>query len=156
MAQRYGSVMGFIRIGISVKSPLFDPGEADYILGLELTETLRRLHYISNNGLVIAADEYKPSYAQSVTHPSLKAEDIAWKIKSLWPKTIIIPARRLAEKAGSIRALNMVILGTFNALSNLLSTEGIKTAIRKVLPEQATLISIKAYELGYLYPQQAL
>jgi len=156
MAQRYGSVMGFIRVGSSIKSPLFDPGEADYILGLELTETLRRLHYVSSSGLVIVADEYKPSYTQSIKHPSLKAEDIILEIKSLWPKTIIVPARRLAEKAGNIRALNMVILGAFNALSNLLSTKSIKTAIREILAEQTALISIKAYELSYSYFQQTL
>lgn len=156
MAQRYGSVMGLIRVGSSVKSPLFDPGEADYILGLELTETLRRLHYVSSSGLVIVADEYKPSYTQSVTHPSLKTEDIILEIKSLWPRTIIVPARKLAEKAGSVRALNVVILGAFNAISNLLSTGSIKTAIREVLTEQAALTSIKAYELGYSYSQQAL
>mgnify|MGYP001773234268 CR=1 FL=1 len=36
MAQRYGSVVGYVRIGEKIYSPLFGPGEADYLLGLSL------------------------------------------------------------------------------------------------------------------------
>lgn len=154
MSQRYGSVMSYVRIGASIYSPLFDPGEADYILGLELTETLRRIHYISKHGIIIVADEYRPSYIGSTEYSSLKKQDFIAKITSLWSNTIIIPARKLAEEAGNVRALNMVVLGAFNAVSNLLSTDSIKKAIREILPEHAVSSSIKAYELGYNYAQQ--
>lgn len=155
MSQRYGSVMSYVRLGDSVKSPLFEPGEADYILGLELVETLRRIHYASGSCVVIVADEYRPSYTQSIKYPALKTSDLVEKIKSLWGRTLIISARKLAERAGSVRALNMVILGVFNAVSNLLSRESVERAIREVLPEHAVSASLRAYELGFEYAQQA-
>jgi len=155
MSQRYGSVVSYVRVGSSVKSPLFEPGEADYILGLELTETLRRLHYISEGGVVIVADEYRPSYTQSTKYSSLKTSDLVNEIRSLWLNTIVIPARKLAGEAGNTRALNMVILGAFNAISNLLNRKSIERAINEVLPSHAVLTSIRAFELGYMYIQQA-
>ncbi|MEM4775425.1 MAG: 2-oxoacid:acceptor oxidoreductase family protein, partial [Sulfolobales archaeon] len=39
MAQRYGSVVSYVRIGTRVLSPTFSDGEGDYLLGLELLET---------------------------------------------------------------------------------------------------------------------
>jgi Pyruvate/2-oxoacid:ferredoxin oxidoreductase gamma subunit len=53
MAQRYGSVVSYVRLGlgVEVRSPTFTPGEADYLLGLELFESLRNIHYLSENGV---------------------------------------------------------------------------------------------------------
>ncbi len=157
MSQRYGSVMSYVRIGVntSVHSPLFGPGEADYLLGLELSETLRRLHYTASSGIAVVADEYKPSYTQSVRYSSVKTSDLVNKLLSLRPGVFIVPARKLAEQAGSVRALNMVILGAFNAISGLLSPNSVERAITELLPEKAALMSIRAYELGYKYAQQA-
>jgi indolepyruvate ferredoxin oxidoreductase beta subunit len=155
MSQRYGSVVSYVRLGDSVKSPLFEPGEADYILGLELVETLRRIHYASSNCVVIVADEYKPSYAQSTKYPALRTSDLVEKMRLVWKRTLIIPARKLAERAGSVRALNMVILGAFNAVANLLSRVSVESAIREVLSDYAISASLRAYELGFEYAQQA-
>jgi indolepyruvate ferredoxin oxidoreductase beta subunit len=155
MSQRYGSVVSYVRLGDSVKSPLFEPGEADYILGLELVETLRRIHYASSNCVVIVADEYKPSYTQSTKYPALRTSDLVEKMRLVWKRTLIIPARKLAERAGSVRALNMVILGAFNAVANLLSRVSVESAIREVLSDYAIPASLRAYELGFEYAQQA-
>ncbi|MCC6010819.1 MAG: indolepyruvate oxidoreductase subunit beta [Desulfurococcaceae archaeon] len=155
MSQRYGSVVSYVRLGDSVKSPLFELGEADYILGLELVETLRRIHYASSNCVVIVADEYKPSYAQSTKYPALRTSDLVEKMRLVWKRTLIIPARKLAERAGSVRALNMVILGAFNAVANLLSRVSVESAIREVLSDYAISASLRAYELGFEYAQQA-
>ncbi|MFZ8783029.1 MAG: indolepyruvate oxidoreductase subunit beta [Desulfurococcaceae archaeon] len=157
MSQRYGSVMSYVRIGVNtdVHSPLFGPGGADYLLGLELSETLRRLHYTASSGILIVADEYRPSYTQSVRYSSVKTSDLVNKLLSLRPGVFIVPARKLAEQAGSVRALNMIILGAFNAISGLLSPNSVERAITELLPEKAATISIRAHELGYKHAQQA-
>ncbi len=152
MAQRFGSVISFVRVGKEVHAPIFGLGEADFILGLELIEVLRNIMYLKSDGILITADEIKQPISSSLgLAKRLSRNVIIDKIKSDVRNFIIIPARELALKAGSIRALNMVILGAFNAIANLLSEESMLKAIRTILSGKKGLISIKAYKYGYEY-----
>ncbi|MEM1641788.1 MAG: indolepyruvate oxidoreductase subunit beta [Desulfurococcaceae archaeon] len=158
MAQRYGSVVSYVRLGlgVEVRSPTFTPGEAGYLLGLELFESLRNIHYLSENGIAIIADEYKPPLQASIT-PTIRTRlEILDKLKSSIPSAVIIPARKIAVEAGNPRALNMVILGGFNALSRLFTDETITYAIKKTLPEKVAATSLEAYRKGYEYVHRML
>lgn len=153
MAQRYGSVVSYVRLGfeLEVKSPTFSPGDANYLLGLELFETLRNIHYLSREGVLIVADEYKPPLQVSLTLQASSRFEVLNSLKSIVPSAIIIPARKLAIEAGNPRALNMVILGAFNAVSGLFADDVIANAVKRVLPERVLATSIEAYRKGYQY-----
>ncbi len=52
LAQRGGSIKAFVRVG-DVKTPLIDDGSADFVLALELAESLRALRYLNGETKVI-------------------------------------------------------------------------------------------------------
>jgi len=153
MAQRFGSVISYVRIGSKIHSPLFMPGEADLIIGLELIETLRNLHYLNKKGYVIAAEEIKPPVSSSLGIAENPDRDtlmmrIRKNAKAIGGEVIYVPARELAIKAGNYRAMNMVLLGVANKKCSLFSDKNIVQAIRQVLPGEKGDISIKAYHIG--------
>ncbi|WP_440059570.1 indolepyruvate oxidoreductase subunit beta [Thermogladius sp. 4427co] len=150
MAQRYGSVLSFIRVGREVYSPIFSKKQADYLLGLELVESLRALDYLRDVGLAIVADEYKPPISASIdTKLALDRTTVSKQLESvLGSRLVIVPARSLALKAGSYRALNVVLLGVFNAITRLFKHDSVIEAIKTVLPGRAGEISVRAYGEG--------
>jgi indolepyruvate ferredoxin oxidoreductase beta subunit len=151
MAQRFGSVLSFVRVGERVLSPIFGRGEADFLLGLELVETLRAVGYLRNSGLAIAADEYKPPVISSLRPaPGWSKDSVARTLKEvLGDGLLLIPARRLAVKAGSHRAINAVLLGVLNASAQLFTHRVVEEAISRVLHGKAVEISVKAYYEGF-------
>ena len=150
MAQRFGAVVSYVRIGDEVYSPLFGQGEAHLMLGLELNEVVRNLHYLRSDGLLITADEVKPPVSSSLgLAENLGRDELISTIKEARNEGVfIVPAKRLAVEAGNYRAMNMVLLGVANYLTNLLSDESVEKAIRELLPGRKGETSIKAYSLG--------
>lgn len=151
MAQRYGSVVSFVRIGREVLSPTFSPGEADYVLGLELFETTRNIHYLSESGRLVVADEYRPPVHFSLTGYQTCRASLIERIQRVVPNAMVVPARRLAIEAGNERALNMVMLGVFNAIAELFPENLVIKAMRSVLSPKALEASVQAYRKGYEY-----
>lgn len=155
MAQRYGSVVSYVRIGTEVYSPIFSPCEADYLLGLELSETLRNVQYLKPEGVVIAADEYRPSYSMSISEPNTLRSHLVARVKSSVPRALIVPAKKIALEVGNPRAFNMVVLGVFAGVSKLLREASIESAIAEILPRRAVEPSVLAFKRGLELAQQA-
>jgi len=64
-------------------------------------------------------------------------------------RLLLIPARSLAVKAGSHRAINVVLLGVLNASAQLFSHRVVEEAICRVLHGKAVETSVKAYYEGF-------
>lgn len=106
MAQRGGSVLANLRLSDRpIASDLIAHGRASLILGMEPLEVLRYLDYLAPDGAVITsihAVKNIPNY------PLL--EDVLVAIRRL-PHAVLIDGDALARGAGSIRAVNMVMVG---------------------------------------------
>ena len=155
LSQRGGSVEVYVRLG-DVESPLVPPGSADLVASLELIETLRSLRF-AGPGTTIVTDE-------RIIRPSLpgvevpEVSDAFNHLESTGLRVIRIPAYRLAEKAGSIIASNMALLGGILA-SGLLDGYVSRTSVEKVLasmPPRWREINLKALGLGYDYVEALL
>jgi len=147
MAQRFGSVVSYVRFGDSVLSPTFSEGEADYLIGLELVEALRALRLLKPGGLALVANVVKPPISASLRKEELRAEALIEAI-SRYARTIQVPAAEIARSAGNPRAVNMVMLGVFASTSGALSDSSIRRAIAEVVPARWVDSSLRAYELG--------
>jgi indolepyruvate ferredoxin oxidoreductase beta subunit len=147
MAQRFGSVVSYVRFGDSVLSPTFSEGEADYLIGLELVEALRALRLLKPGGVALVASVVKPPVSASLRREELPAEALLEEI-SRYARTVRVPAVELALRAGNPRAVNMVMLGVFAATSGTLSDSSIRRAIAEVVPARWVESSVRAYELG--------
>lgn len=146
MAQRGGSVVSHVRFGEKVYSPTIPEGEADILFGFELLETYRYLPLLKNSGVIIV-NNLKLAPIPVATGREEYPEDISGKIRSFYPDAQIVDGLELAEKAGDIRTVNVVLLG---ALANRLEfTEEIwQQALENMVPQRFLELNRKAFALG--------
>ncbi|MEM0486797.1 MAG: indolepyruvate oxidoreductase subunit beta [Sulfolobales archaeon] len=147
MAQRYGSVVSYVRIGARVFSPTFSESEGDYLLGLELLETARALRLLKPSGLVIVSDTIRPPVSASLNREVYDKNKLVDYIRS-YARTLVVPAQKLATEVGNPRAANMVLLGVFHRHQDLITDTSMRKAISEVVPPKWLESSLRAFELG--------
>jgi indolepyruvate ferredoxin oxidoreductase beta subunit len=146
MAQRGGCVTSHVRYGEKVYSPIAKQGEVDILVSFEKMETLRYLKYLKENGTVILNTEALCPPLVNLGEAEYPA-DVADTVKKQFRKVKVVDAPSLALKAGNVRTVNTVLLGT---LSNCLSLE--LTVWEKVFedafPPNLREINREAFRLG--------
>ncbi len=55
MSQRGGSVSSYLRFGKNLENPFMIEGDLDVLIGFEISEALRNLHYVNKDTLIIAS-----------------------------------------------------------------------------------------------------
>jgi len=158
MAVRGGSVTSAIRIGDEVYGPLIPLGKCDILIGMEPSEALRNITYLSKSNLVIlntvVTVPFTVSLGQS-KYPGL--DEILGKLPQASDRVIKLDAAQLAQQAGSLLTTNIVMLGALFSTEQLpINTETIKETIRARFPAKVAPVNIKAFDLGYQACQQAL
>lgn len=150
MAQRGGAVVSTVRIGEDALSSTVLDGQADVLLGFEPFETLRNLKYASEKTLVIMSTERIPPTelaAKNIKYPSM--EKLVEKVQIFTNHVLIVEALRLAKKAGSSLAQNVVLLGALAGTGVLpVKTESLKEAVRELVPARHLEMNLRAFELG--------
>lgn len=150
MAQRGGSVQSHVRFGEDIYGPLIPEGRSDVLLSLEPAESLRVVKYIGKRTTTIMnTSPYLPISVilNEATYP--KIEEIVSILNRLGGRVYPIDAMKLAEKAGSSRSLNIVMLGTYMTLeAPILTLEAIKEAMAISLPSRYLEQNTRALNLG--------
>lgn len=147
MSQRGGSVIVHVRIGKNITAPLIPKGGANYILGLELIEVIRYLHYGNRNTFVIANDKI---IAPPLTPKVPRAEELKLIIESKVGKAVFIPASNIALNLGVPQSANMVILGSIaRILKNYVDLEIMKKLVSRIGKGKIAKANLKAFEIGY-------
>ncbi len=147
MAQRGGCVTSHVRYGDKVYSPMARKGDVHILLSFEKIETLRYLDYLNpSSGTIITSEEriYPPAVNLGMMeYPS----DMTDKLKSNFRKVIVVDAPGLAMKAGSLRAINTVMLGI---LSRYLSISGEiwSKTLAESFPAKLLKLNLDAFRLG--------
>jgi indolepyruvate ferredoxin oxidoreductase beta subunit len=106
MAQRGGAVSAHLRISDSpIRCDLIASGGADMILSMEPVESLRYIYFLKPDGVIVTAAE---AFVNIPDYP-----DLGLIVKAIegQPRSRVIAAAELARKAGSARAVNMVMVG---------------------------------------------
>lgn len=146
MSQRGGSVVTYVRWGDKVYSPIVGKGQADYIVSFELLEAARYTEYLKAGGKLITNTQQvnpMPVIAGTAVYP----ENLPEKLRNLGLDVDLIDAIALAEKAGSARAVNLVLMGRLSRYFDFTAEEW-KEAIRQSVPEKFVEMNLKAFELG--------
>ncbi len=146
MSQRGGSVVTYVKYGEEVCSPIIDKGEADIILAFELLEAYRALPYLKKGGKMIVNDQ-KMNPMPVITGAKEYPVDILNKLKSVVDVTAL-DALSLAKKAGSIKAVNVVLMGVM-AKNTTISYERWVETVKNTVPPKFLDVNLKAFELGY-------
>ncbi len=118
MAQRGGSVISHVRWHPEqVFSPIVGVGEADILLAFEKLEALRFAHYLREGGTAVVNDMAIVPItvsAGSAVYP--KDEHLGPALAAARATMITVPGERLAQKAGNVKAANVVLLGALSTL----------------------------------------
>lgn len=146
MSQRGGSVVTYVRYGDRVYSPVIDKGEADVIMSFELLEAARWLEYLAPNGLVITNSQ-KVNPMPVITGATTYPEDLEKKIKELNINIDAIDALKLAETAGSSKAVNLVLIGRISKSFDFSEDEWMRI-IEESVPEKFLDLNKRAFLLG--------
>lgn len=158
MAVRGGAVTSTIRIGSEVYGPLIPMGKCDILIGIEPSEALRNITYLSPSSLVILnMAKVVPTsvFIGESSYPSL--EEIVEKLSQIANRVIRLKAAQIAEEAGSVMAANIVMLGALFGTGQLpIKIETTKEQIRARFSAELAPVNIKAFDLGYQTCQQAL
>ena len=146
MAQRGGSVVSHVRYGKQVLSPTIADGTADVLFGFELLETCRYLSLLKKGGQVIVNNVRiaPPSVALGQQE---YPEDIPGMIRSRVDDVHVVNGMELAEQAGDMRTVNVVLIGALSLYLDLDKELWIK-AIKAMVPERFLDLNLRAFELG--------
>lgn len=67
-----------------------------------------------------------------------------------------VPATRLAEELGKRMVLNIVMVGFFTAVTQLLEADAVRKAVADSVPASFRELNLKAFDKGYEYGKTAL
>ena len=149
MAQRGGSVVSHLRLGEGVYSPLIGRGSADLILGFEPCETVRMLSFLKRGGRVVVSDRVVMPVGASLTGASIDGGEMLRFIRSKVDGAFIIDSDRAIGALGSIKSLNMVLLGAAITHGDLsLGLDWVMDAIRDNVKQQFVEKNIEALQYG--------
>lgn len=147
MSQRGGSVVTYVRYGDRVYSPVITEGEADFIVSFEKLEAARYLSCLKDGGKIIVNDrriDPMPVITGAAEYP----DGVLDSLKALDVDVDSLDALALAEKAGSQKAVNLVLMGR---LARYLDIDKEKwfAGIEASVKPQFVEINKKAFSYGY-------
>lgn len=145
MSQRGGSVVTYVRYGSEVHSPIVDLGGADYMLAFEPLEAARYLPWLKSTGLIITNTHETlpmPGHHRRGGLPENIVEKLAQRAN-----VVSLDALRLANEAGSAKAVNMVLMGVLAARMDLPETAW-QAALEKQVPAKFLEMNRRAFALG--------
>lgn len=146
MSQRGGSVVTYVKYGDKVYSPIIGKGEADIILAFELLEAYRALPYLKKGGKMIVNTQ-KMNPMPVITGAGEYPAELEEKLAAAADLTAL-DARALADEAGNIKAVNVVLIGNL-AKSTSVPYESWVDVIKATVPPKFLDVNLKAFDLGY-------
>jgi len=145
MSQRGGDVQSHLRLSDNpVSSDLIPYGNADIIISVEPMESLRYLPWLSEKGWIVANSN---PFINIPDYPPV--EEIIKEIKK-FKNSVVVDADTMAKEAGSLKSVNMVILGAASPFLEL-TYGSLENAIRKLFGRKGDDIislNLKALRAG--------
>jgi indolepyruvate ferredoxin oxidoreductase, beta subunit len=144
MSQRGGSVDTVVKFGEEVFSPVTDPGIVDHLVGFEIIEAMRRVHYVKPGGRLLV----NPTAIQPL--PVLTADlQVPRGLRAILDDegAIFIDADELACEAGSPKSANVVLMGALSLRLPFEESLWCDVIARRV-PPKTVEANLRAFSLG--------
>jgi indolepyruvate ferredoxin oxidoreductase beta subunit len=149
MAQRGGAVISHVRWGPEVASPLVELGHADFLVAMEMLESLRWLGFLRPGGVVVVNHQQIPP-ASTVfgddVYPA--SEDILDKLGEVAGKVTYVEGTRIADELGDARATNSVLLGALSTQMDVSQEQWLDILLARV-PQKAVDLNHQAFLAGF-------
>ncbi len=147
MSQRGGSVVTYVRYGDKVYSPVIDRGQADFIVSFEMLEAARWIEYLAPNGQIVTSTQQidpMPVLTGAMSYP----KNLLDEIRKPCAKVDALDCLKLAEQAGSSKAVNLVLLGRLSHYFTDIPEEAWQEAITSCVPAKFLDLNRRAFDLG--------
>lgn len=148
LAVRGGAVVSHVRWAERVHTPVLEEGSADYLVGFEWLETLRRVSYVYPGGTILVNDcRMDPISVSSGEAEYPDREQILSLLKKSAKSVVVIPGLQTALDLKEARVLNIVMMG---ALAGLLKSDGKgwEEVVQKRVPKKFLALNLEAYRRG--------
>ena len=149
-AQRGGSVLSHVRIAAGeIYSPLVPMGQADVLLGFEPLEALRYIGMLNKQGQFIINTAPVPTILANMKvdeYPS--TEKMIATIKEIGLQGHFLNATKTARELGNVLLTNVVMLGAFSGISDILAEEDILNKLLSLVNEKFHQEDIQAFKVG--------
>jgi len=106
------------------------------------------------DAVIVMSQEAYTSYAKDMKKGGtlLLDSDLVPKQKEVpYVRVFKVPATKMAEELGKTIVANVVMLGAFTAITNLIDAEVVKKSILANVPKGAEKLNMDAFEKGYSY-----
>lgn len=147
MAQRGGSVVTYVKYGSKVFSPIIEKSGADVILAFEELEAARWISYLKPAGTIIS-NKQKVNPMPVIIGAADYPKNLTEKIGDMVENSISLDALSLAKKAGTYKAVNVVLIGVMAAVMKEDKNLWLET-LEKTVPARFLEMNKTAFELGY-------
>lgn len=152
MSQRGGCVTSNVRISGGFLSPAVPLGGADLLIGFELCETVRNVARLNEGGGVVLNSQIIKPVTVSLGIQKYDTEKMIDFLKLKVKKLVVIDALKIAGKAGSTKATNVVMLGAAVGAGFLpLEKDKLLNVICNNVPQKFRELNKKAFESGYSF-----
>jgi indolepyruvate ferredoxin oxidoreductase beta subunit len=148
LAVRGGSVLGHIRWGETVHSPIVPEGRVDYLIAYEILEGMRQLDQVRAGGTVLLNEqEIHPASVSSGLAEYPSGEAVQAALKAATEHVYRVPGLDMAQELGNAKVLNVVLLGALSALLSV-DSEVWEEVLRDRVPERFTELNLNAFHSG--------
>lgn len=154
LAVRGGAVVGHVRWGEKVHSPIVPDGCVDYLIAFETLEAMRWLKQLRPTGkLILNQQEIYPvsTITGGQTYPSQASVDQA--IQTAVDHVLKVPGVEIALDVGNSRIVNVVLLGALSA-SLPVAPEIWETALKERVPSRYVDLNLQAFHRGRALAQE--
>jgi indolepyruvate ferredoxin oxidoreductase, beta subunit len=148
LSVRGGAVMGHVRWGDQVYSPIVPEGRADFLIAFEVLEGLRWLGQVKPSGTVLVnLQKISPVLVSSGLAAYPDAKTMEASLTATTPNAYTLPAIDMAQAVGNSRTVNIVMLG---ALSSLLPVDqsAWENVIKERVPKKHADLNLTAFRKG--------
>lgn len=155
MAQRGGSVQSSVMINSGI-SPVMAHGGADYVLGFEPVEAARALPYMGpqtvcfvNTAAVVpyVLGQQTVLQKQEANYPDV--DQLLGAVRAVAGRVQAFDATAMAGKAGSVKTLNILMLGCLLGSGGLpCTTEDFWKSVMRIIPPRVVEVNRQAFAAG--------
>lgn len=150
MAQRGGCVVSHVRVAEGdIASSLIPVGGADVLVGFEPGEAVRCLKYLKPDGLAVVCKTPVAPVMAALKGDEYDADAMMEYLKANAKHLIVLDAEEIVRVCGTMRALNVALLGAVAASGKMpLTMEEAENALRKKIKPELLEINLTALKYG--------
>jgi indolepyruvate ferredoxin oxidoreductase beta subunit len=145
MAQRGGSVLSTVRFGAHVWSPV--ARHADVVIATELLEGHRGLGLLRPQGTLVCAVTTRLVPGSVLRGEEAYPADLPAAAAACGVRLMAVDAEALAREAGTLRAVNVALLGAASAVLPF-TAESWQRGLTAAVPAKIREVNERAFALG--------